>query len=45
MKVRELESKDAVLMLERMYDDSVTHDLKTDFASKTLEDFQNFIVK
>ena len=43
MRLRELEEKDAPYMLEWMHDDSVTHDLKTDFASKSLTDCQNFI--
>lgn len=43
MKLRKLESKDAPLMLEWMHDDFVVHDMKTDFASKTLEDCISFI--
>jgi diamine N-acetyltransferase len=43
MKLRKLEEKDAPLMLEWMHDDSVVHDLRTDFASKTIEDCRNFI--
>lgn len=44
MYLRKLEQKDAPLMLEWMHDDSVVHDLHTDFASKTLEDCENFIL-
>ena len=43
MRLRELELKDAPFMLEWMHDDSVVHDMKTDFASKTLEDCIAFI--
>ena len=43
MVLRKLELKDAPLMLEWMHDRSVTNDLKADFASKTLEDAENFI--
>lgn len=43
MKLRELKKDDAHLMLEWMHDDSVTYDLKTDFASKTIEDCKEFI--
>lgn len=41
--IRKLKSKDAPLMLEWMHDDSVVHDLHTDFASKTIEDCEAFI--
>lgn len=44
MYLRKLEQKDAPLMLEWMHDDSVVHDLHTDFASKTIEDCQKFIL-
>ncbi len=43
MKLRKLEVKDAPLMLEWMHDDSVVHDLRADFASKTIEDCWDFI--
>jgi len=43
MKLRKLRADDAPLMLEWMHDDSVTHDLQTDFASKTLDDALTFI--
>ena len=43
MTLRELKTKDAPLMLEWMHDDSVTHDLQTDFASKTMDDALSFI--
>lgn len=44
MYLRNLELKDAPAMLEWMHDDSVTHDLYTDFSSKTMEDAENFII-
>ena len=44
MNLRKLELKDAPLMLEWMHDDSVVHDLKTDFAEKTIEDCKTFII-
>lgn len=43
MYLRKLDLKDAPLMLEWMHDDSVTHDLSTDFASKTIDDCERFI--
>ena len=43
MKLRKLEMKDAPFMLEWMHDDSVVHNLRTDFASKTIEDCKQFI--
>lgn len=43
MKLRQLELKDAPLMLAWMHDPGVTEDLRTDFASKTLEDAEAFI--
>ncbi len=43
MKIRELQLKDAPLMLEWMQDKSVVKDLKVDFRSKTIEDCRNFI--
>lgn len=43
MHLRELRKQDAPLMLEWMHDESVVHDLQTDFASKTIEDCENFI--
>ena len=43
MNLRKLRADDAPLMLEWMHDDSVTHDLQTDFASKTLDDALTFI--
>lgn len=43
MKLRNLELKDAPLMLEWMHDRSVVEDLRTNFLSKTLEDCENFI--
>jgi len=43
MYLRKLELKDAPLMIEWMHDDSVVHDLHTNFASKTLEDAEAFI--
>lgn len=43
MKLRPLEEKDAPLMLEWMHDDSVVHNMGTDFSKKTIEDCLNFI--
>ena len=43
MNLRKLKTEDAPLMLEWMHDDSVVHDLKTNFAVKTLEDCISFI--
>ncbi len=43
MLLRRLELKDAPLMLAWMHDKSVVEKLKTDFASKTLLDCENFI--
>jgi RimJ/RimL family protein N-acetyltransferase len=43
MKLRELKSNDAPLMLEWMQDEYVVCDLKADFLSKTLDDCLNFI--
>lgn len=44
MHLRRLELSDAPRMLAWMHDDSVTHDLYTDFASKTLKDAESFIL-
>lgn len=43
MYLRNLEIKDAPLMLDWMHDDSVVHNLHTNFASKTIEDCESFI--
>lgn len=43
MYLRELEEKDAELMLEWMHDADVTENLSANFASKTLDDAMNFI--
>ena len=43
MNIRKLRTGDAPLMLEWMHDDFVVHDMKTNFASKTLEDCISFI--
>lgn len=43
MHLRELELKDAPLMLAWMHDETVTGDLLTDFASKTIQDAERFI--
>lgn len=43
MRLRELEEKDAPLMLEWMHDSSVVEYMQADFASKTLEDCIQFI--
>ena len=42
-RLRPLQEKDAPFMLEWMHDDFVVHNMKTDFASKTMEDCKNFI--
>lgn len=43
MYLRPLKLEDAPLMLEWMHDDSVVHDLQTDFSVKTLDDCIAFI--
>ena len=43
MKLRKLKSEDAELMLEWMKDDSVVHDLKSDFLKMTIDNCKNFI--
>lgn len=43
MYLRELELRDAPLMLSWMHDKSVTKDLHSNFAVKTIEDCENFI--
>ena len=43
MFLRKLEIKDAPLMLAWMHDRSVTSNLRADFASKTLQDAENYI--
>lgn len=43
MNLRKLELKDAPFMLEWMHDDTVVHDLRTDFAKKTIDDCESFI--
>ena len=43
MYLRKLEMKDAPLMLAWMHDKTVIEKLRTDFASKTLQDAENFI--
>ena len=43
MKLRKLKTEDAPFMLEWMHDASVVHDLRTNFAVKTLEDCISFI--
>ena len=43
MRLRELQLKDAPLMLEWMHDPDVVKDLRRDFASRTLEDCLQFI--
>ena len=45
MHLRQLELRDAPLMLEWMHDESVVGQLRTDFASKTLSDAEAFIKK
>lgn len=44
MRLRELELKDAPLMLEWMHDETVVKDMQADFSSKTLEDCNLFIL-
>ena len=44
MKLRPLELKDAPLMLEWMHDESVVGHLATNFAQKTLDDCNRFII-
>ena len=43
MVLRKLELKDAPFMLEWMHDRNVTQYMKTNFASKTLKDVEDFI--
>lgn len=43
MRLRKLERRDAPFMLEWMHDRDVVKDMMADFASKTIEDCQNFI--
>lgn len=43
MKLRKLEKKDAVAMIEWMHDPSVVKYLQADFAHKTISDCKNFI--
>lgn len=45
MKLRKLEPKDALLMLEWMHDPSVVQNLQANFLEKTLEDCQMFIAE
>lgn len=44
MVLRRLELKDAPLMLEWMHDRNVTEYLKANFAAKTLNDAEDFIL-
>ncbi len=44
MRLRKLEIKDAPLMLEWMHDSDVTENLRANFASKTIEDAEGFII-
>lgn len=43
MNLRNLEKKDAELMLEWMHDEDVVHDLSANFPAKTIDDCYNFI--
>ena len=43
MKLRQLEFKDAPLMLEWMHDESVVENLSANFASKKIEDCMAFV--
>lgn len=45
MKLRELELKDAPLMLEWMHDTSVVEHLQTNFSEKTMDDCIRFITE
>ena len=45
MYLRPLKLEDAPLMLEWMHDDSVVHDLQTDFSTKSIDDCITFIEK
>lgn len=45
MRLRELEAKDAILMLEWMHDPSVVENLNANFNEKTIDDCLNFIEK
>ena len=45
MYLRKLELKDAPFMLEWMHNENVTANLQADFASKTLQDAEQFIVQ
>ena len=45
MRLRNLEGKDAPLMLEWMHDNDVTRDLRTQFSRMTLADCESFIKK
>lgn len=44
MRLRKLQLKDAPLMYEWMHDESVVHDLHTDFASKSINDCKAFVM-
>ncbi len=43
MRLRPLEMKDALFMLEWMHDESVVKNLATDFMNKSIEDCRDFI--
>lgn len=43
MRLRELEDKDAWLMYEWMHDENAVRYMRTDFASKTIQDCRDFI--
>ena len=43
MKLRDLELKDAPLMLEWMHDQSVVANLRGNFLGKTIKDAEEFI--
>jgi RimJ/RimL family protein N-acetyltransferase len=45
MRLRYLNDKDVEGMLEWMHDDSIVHDLFTDFSTKNISDCSNFIRK
>lgn len=44
MKLRKLDLKDSILMLEWMHDESVVKHLQANFKEKSLEDCQKFII-
>lgn len=43
MYLRKLELRDAPFMIEWMHDDNITHNLRTNFSRKTIQDVEKFI--